>query len=126
LFVAFGVVTDQGFRWLNSRLQVEDEGLASVGVAYGVFAVLGALVVVPVVLAILRGGQGTCGCETPVWASWSFVLVCVSTIVIWVDAISRLPSWATRIAATTGYLGVSGIVAFGLLRALSDATDIIG
>lgn len=126
LFVAFGVVSDWMFRWFDVRFQPEEEGFASVGVAYAIFAGLGALLVVPALAEMLLGGENVCGCEAPVWASWSFVVVCVSTVVIWVNAIKHLPSPTARLAAVTGYLGMAGVLIFGLLRAISDASDIIG
>ncbi len=126
LFVVFGVVTDWMFQWFDARLQPEKEGFASVGVAYAIFVGLGAPAVVLIGAGILLGGENICGCEAPVWASWSFVVVCVSTVVIWVNAATRLPSLVNRIAAVTGYLGMGGVLVFGVIRAISDATDIIG
>ncbi len=126
LFVVFGVVTDLMFKWFDAHLEPREEGSTSEGVLYGVIAGLGALVVVPALAGILLGGENVCDCESPMWASWSFVVVCVSTVAVWVDAARRLPSWVTSVAAVTGYLGISGVVAFGLLRVISDAADIIG
>jgi hypothetical protein len=61
-----------------------------------------------------------------VLASWSFFVVFISTVVVWIGAIVRFPSWLLRIAAVTGYLGIGSVTIFGSVRALSDAKAIIG
>jgi hypothetical protein len=45
---------------------------------------------------------------------------------MWLAAIVRVPTWVIRIATTAGVLGVAGVFVFGLMRAISDAADIIG
>jgi hypothetical protein len=126
LFIAFGVVTDLVFRRFGTRLQTEEEASKSDRVVIGIFAVVGVVVVVPGILLFLLGGQRTCSCEAPVLASWSFLVIFISTLVVWIGAIVRFPSWLLRIAAVTGYLGIGSVAIFGLVRALSDAKAIIG
>jgi hypothetical protein len=125
LFVGFGVVIDWVFRWLDHRLPGEEGGWRSVGVPYAVFAVVGTMAVLLLGSAILLGGDGVCDCDPPVRASWSFLVVFASTSVMWICAIVRLPSSVARAATVTGYLGTAGVVIFGLIRAISDASDII-
>ena len=125
LFVGFGVVTDEAFRWLDARLPGEEAGWRVAGSAYAVLAVLGVIALLPVGFGLLSGGEEVCGCDAPLLASWSFVVVIVSTAVMWIWTIVHLPSWVARTATITGYLGTAGVFAFGLLRAISDATDII-
>ncbi len=125
LFVGFGVVIDWVFRWLDHRLPGEERGWRSVGVPFAVFAALGTMAVLSLGTAILSGGEGVCDCDSPVLASWSFLVVFVSTSVVWICAIVRLPSWVARAATVTGYLGTAGVLIFGLTRAISDASDII-
>ncbi len=125
LFVGFGVVIDWVFRWLDHRLPGEERGWRSVGVPFAVFAVVGTMAVLSLGSAILSGGGGFCDCDSPVLASWSFLVVFVSTSVMWICAIARLPSWVARAATVTGYLGTAGVLIFGLIRAISDASEII-
>jgi len=125
LFVGFGVVTDWVFNWLDQRLPGEERGWRSVGVPYAVFAAVGTMASLSLGSAILLGGERVCGCDAPVQASWSFLVVFVSTSVMWICAIVRLPSWVAPAATVTGYLGTVGVLIFGLIRAISDASDII-
>ena len=119
------MLTDGAFGWLNDHLPGKNEAWLPVGFLYGAVAVLGAILVLLFTSAITLGAEEFCGCSSPVWASWSFLVVLVSTTTMWIAAIVRLPSWVERTAAVAGYLGTAGVLTFGLLRALSDATDII-
>lgn len=92
---------------------------------YSVLAALGLLVVLGAVPFMLFDGDGACKCDAPLGASWSFVVVFLSTSVMWIASLVRLPAWATRTATATGYLGIAGALAFGLVRAVSDAAQII-
>jgi hypothetical protein len=125
LFLAFGIVTNRLYTHFDTRFQPEEEGFTSVGVGYGVFAVLGAIAAIPMLAAVLSGGDGVCGCEAPVWASRSFLVVAISTAIVWIAAITRLPGWTVRVATITGFLGTAGVFVFGLVRAVSDAVEII-
>jgi hypothetical protein len=126
LFVAFGVVVDLAFRRFDTLLQAEEEVSKSDRLAFGIIAAAVIVLVVPGILLILLDGERTCSCETPVLASWSFLVLFISTAVVWIGAIVRFPSWLLRIAAVTGYLGIGSVTVFGLVRALSDAKAIIG
>jgi hypothetical protein len=125
LFVAFGVVVEEAFRFLDARLPGDEAGWRSAGVVYVVFTAVGILAVASLGSAVLGGGEGICGCEAPVRASWSFVVVAASTVVLWIGAVTRLPSMFGRIASGTGYRGTAGVLVFGLIRAISDAADIV-
>jgi hypothetical protein len=124
LFVGFGVVTDGVFGMLDRRLPGGERWWPT-GVVYAVISVVGVIVVLSLGSAILSGGEGICGCEAPVQASWSFLVVFIATAVMWISGIVHAPSWITRTATVAGYLGTTGVLVFGLLRALSDAADII-
>jgi hypothetical protein len=125
LFIAFGVVADWVFGMLDRRLPGSDEGWWPVGVVYAVISAIGVMAVLSLGSAILSGGEGICGCEAPVRASWSFLLAFAATAVMWISGIVHTPSWIARTATAAGYLGTIGVFVFGLLRALSDAADII-
>lgn len=125
LFVGFGVVADWVFGMLDRRLPHSDKGWWPTGVAYAVISAVGVMTVLSLGSAILSGGEGICGCEAPMQASWSFLLASVATAVMWISGIVRIPSLITRAATVAGYLGTTGVLVFGLLRALSDAADII-
>jgi hypothetical protein len=125
LFVGFGVVADGVFGMLDRRLPANDKGWWPIGVVYAVVSAVGVMAVLSLGSAILSGGEGICDCEAPVRASWSFLLIFAATAVMWISGIVRTPSWIARTATVAGYVGTTGVFVFGLLRALSDAVDII-
>ncbi len=125
LFVVFGLVTDASYRWLDARIPGDELGWRSIGVVYATLTVVGAAIGLSFGGIVLIGGGGTCGCEPPVLASWSFIVVALSTVIVWVGAIIRLPATAITIAHFTGYSGTIGILIFGLTRAFTDAAAII-
>jgi hypothetical protein len=50
----------------------------------------------------------------------------LGTLVWWATALfSVMPSWSRIGSAVMGYIGIAGVVVFGLFRALSDAIEII-
>lgn len=125
LFIGFGVVIEALYRYLDARLPGAEAGRRSAGIVYAVLSAVGVLLVASLGSAVLGGGEGICGCEAPVRASWSFLVVLASTVVLWIGAVTQLPAWLGRIAIVTGYLGTAGVLVFGLIRAISDAGDII-
>lgn len=125
LFVAFGVVTDAAYGWLVDRLPGVEDGWRSIGVVYATLSAVGLMIGLSLGSAILIGGEGMCGCEPPLLASWSFLVVFASTLVLWVDALIRLPVAIGLAARIAGYTGTVGIVVFGILRAATDALDIV-
>lgn len=125
LFIAYGVLVDVTFRWLNQRLPGDEEGWRAVGIVYAVLAAFGVLLGLSLGSAILIGGEGVCGCEPPVLATWSFLIVSASTLVLWVSGLVRMPTTLLTIVRVVGYSGTLGILTFGLLRAAADAVEII-
>jgi hypothetical protein len=126
LFLTFGVVVEAMFSYLDTRLpgnQGHSKGLTAV---YAVFSVIGFLMVIAPGSAIFAGGE-LCDCESPVVANLSFVVVSIATLVFWVGSIVKRPvSWVLNTSAVLGYIGTISVVTFGLMRAISDAADIIG
>jgi len=123
LFLLFGLVLEWGLRVLEKRLP-EDEPNSQATILYLVLSSLGALASIPLTMFIFFSVD-SCSCDPPVGASWSFVVVFVATIVLWVGVVIALPLWLKRSTTFAGYLGMIGIAAFGLVRAVSDAIDII-
>lgn len=125
LFIGFGAVIDAMFEILDRRLPNSESGWWPIGVGYAIVSAVGVIAVLSLGSAILSGGEGICGCEAPMQASWSFVVVFAATTVMWISGIVHTPLWVARTATVAGYLGTGGVLVFGLLRALSDAADII-
>lgn len=126
LYVAFGAGIDVVFPFLDRRMPREEAGGRQTGVVYAAFAVVGAVLAVPFALSMLFVGEGFCGCETPVAASLSFVLLFIVTGALWVvSLIPSTPVWVRNVIGTLGYAGLAGVVVFGLIRAIADAVEII-
>jgi hypothetical protein len=126
LFLAFGVVTDAMFAYLDGRMPDEQDRSKTLLGVYVVLSIIGLLIVLAPGSAAIGGG-GLCDCESPVRAAVSFGAVSVATLVFWFHSILDRPSpWMVKSASVLGYLGTAGVVVFGMMRALSDAADIIG
>ena len=125
LFLVFGLVMDSSFRFLDRRFpQTEGRG-GIIAAPYVVFALVGLLVAVAIAPVFFT--ESSCDCEPPLIASWSIVLAGLGTVLWWATAlISSMPSGSRRAAAILGYVGLVGVLTFGLLRAVGDAIEIIG
>jgi hypothetical protein len=68
-----------------------------------------------------------CDCEPPLGASWSMVVMAAGTVLWWASAL--ISGSADRLrtgSGVLGYIGLAGMAVFGLIRAVSDAVEIIG
>ena len=127
LFLAFGVVIDSMFSYLNGRMPGSERRSKSLAAVYGALSLLGFLIVAAPGSALLGGGAPLCDCDAPVRASISFVVVLIATLMFWLGSVVTRPVPSIlKVAAGLGYAGTLGVVIFGLIRALSDAADIIG
>ncbi len=115
LFVVFGIVIEEAYRFFDRRL-VSPEGSAPIG-GHLVFAAFGAVVGVPLTLGLMFGDP--CECDPPFLVAVSTMIVAAGTALWWSGR-------ARIVARITGYLGVLGAVGFGLVRAIGDAAEIIG
>jgi hypothetical protein len=124
LFLAFGLVIDGAFRYLDKRLPGPADNWGGVAPVYISLTVLGFLALIPFVASF--GTDSFCDCEPPVVASLSAAVAAIGTAIWWATAIfKRLPGWSRMVAAAFGYTGLAGALFFGLARALSDAIEII-
>lgn len=127
LFLAFGAVIDSTFSYLDTRIPGKERQSKSLLAVYGVLSVLGFLMVSAPGSAFVGGGDPFCDCDVPVRASIAFVVVLVATVLFWIGSIVKRPiSWMTAASSVLGYVGTLGVLVFGLIRAISDAVDIIG
>jgi hypothetical protein len=125
LFVAFGLVMDAAFRFLDQRMPGARDGSGSVNSPYIVFALVGVVAFV----AILPGffsEKAFCSCQPPILASGAMLLSGLGTLMWWATVLfSAMPSGSRIVSAVVGYTGVAGVLLFGLFRAISDAMEII-
>jgi hypothetical protein len=117
LFVVFGVVLEEAYRFFDRRL-VSPEGTEPVGGQLA-FAALGAVVGVPLTVGLMFGDP--CDCDPPLLVAVFTLLTAVGTV-LWWSRRARL-GIAARVA---GYLGLLGATGIGLVRAIGDAAEIIG
>jgi hypothetical protein len=126
LFMAFGVVMDAAFRFLDGRMPRVEGRDATITAPYVMIALIGLLAFFGVFPALFTR-SALCGCDPPIAANLAMVVTGIGTLVWWAAALfSRAPAWASGVAAVLGYAGTMGVLLFGLLRAIGDASDIIG
>jgi hypothetical protein len=126
LFLAFGGVMDSVFSYLDVRMPGKQDRSKGLIAVYAGLTMIGFLIVAAPGSAGLSLGQ-LCDCEVPVRAILSYTIVTVATLIFWISSIVKHPmTWVRKFATVVGYLGTLGVVIFGLIRAISDALDIIG
>jgi len=118
IFLGFGVVIEEIHRLLDRKVPRESERIS---VGWAMLALVGTLAAVPLTISIMFGNS--CDCDPPIIAAWFAVLAGIGTVLWWASA--RRPR--LRLPATViGYTGLIGATTFGLVRAISDAAEIIG
>jgi hypothetical protein len=121
LFIGFGVVIDWMYRVID---RYAPEPGRDVNAVYYVFSALG-LVFVGGAFVMLFTSEG-CDCEPPIGVAWSMTAAAVGTIAWWVARLATSsPKWLGIAASVVGYAGTLAVLVFGLIRALSDAAEII-
>jgi hypothetical protein len=118
LFVGFGIVLETLYRRLDSRLPAGD-GVTPI---YAGISVLGAMLGVPLLIVVLFTESG-CDCAPSPWIAWLTVVAALGTVAWWLGGRDRRWSMPGRIL---GFAGLAGATAFGMIRAVSDAAEIIG
>jgi MFS family permease len=120
LVVAFGLVLDASYRVIDRRLPPPD---VNVNIVYYVLSAVGLTFVGFALLALF---SDPCDCEPPRGVAWSMVVVLIGTAALWLSVLlTSSPRWLGRASTVVGYLGTAGVLLFGLIRAVSDAVDII-
>jgi MFS family permease len=120
LVVGFGLVLDVSYRAIDRRLPPPD---VNVNLVYYILSAVGLVFVAFAFLALFGD---PCDCEPPRGVAWSMVVVVAGTAALWLSALLNSPhKWLGRASAVVGYLGTAGVLVFGLIRAVSDAADII-
>ncbi|MDH5371440.1 MAG: hypothetical protein OEX97_00685 [Acidimicrobiia bacterium] len=119
LFVGFGVFMEWMFGILARRLPAAD---GSARWAYAFLAVVGAgagALTTPFLLF----NRSACDCDPPIVASGFVIVAAVGTLMWWWNTVH--PNRLRIVAVALGMSGVTGAIVFGLLRALTDAIEII-
>jgi hypothetical protein len=124
LFLGYGVLADALYRWLDGTLPPAS-GRPTRLVAYYAFALLGLLLVVPLLPSLMFTRNG-CDCDPPLLAAGFVVVAAVGTLLLWASSIWSAWARVRSVARGLGMAGLVGALGFGLLRALSDAADVIG
>jgi hypothetical protein len=118
LFLAFGVTMEALHRRLESRMRSGEDQTA----IYTGLGALGAVIGIPLLIFTMFSEDG-CRCDPSPWIAWFTVLTAIGTIGWWMAGRDRRWMLPSRMVGWTGLLGATG---FGLVRAISDAAEIIG
>jgi protein-S-isoprenylcysteine O-methyltransferase Ste14 len=124
LFVAFGVAMEATVRALDRRLPAGETG-SRARAAYAAIAAIG-LALVALILPLALFSSGFCSCDPPIVASAFALVAGAGTVLSWFARDRSATSSVMRVARALGYGGVAGTLAFGLARAIADASDIVG
>ncbi|MDF1597813.1 MAG: hypothetical protein P1T08_17170 [Acidimicrobiia bacterium] len=119
LFVGFGAFMEWMFGILNRGLPTAE---GSARWAYALLSVLGAGLA-GLTAPFLLFSRQACDCDPPVIASAFVVVTAVGTVLYWWQAIR--PNRLSTAVTTLGFAGVIGATIFGLIRAVSDAIEVI-
>ncbi len=119
LFVGFGAFMEWMFGILNRRLPTTD---GSSRWAYAFLSVLGAGLA-GLTAPFLLFSRQACDCNPPVIASAFVVVAALGTLLYWWQVIH--PNRYSAIATTLGLGGLTGAAVLGLIRAVSDALEVI-
>jgi hypothetical protein len=127
LFLSFGVMIDRMFGVVDRRLpKSENRGrlprFLSADVSLGDLVGAAAVVAMIVVLQFTRLG---CECDPPIAASAFLAIAALGTVLLWVVGIRSRTGRASSMAQTLGFGGLAGALIFGLIRAVSDAVEVI-
>jgi hypothetical protein len=121
LFIVFGIVIDESYRLIAGRMPLPDRNVNPV---YYTLAGIGLLIGTGLA-SVLLGSSG-CECEPVLGISGSVLAVGIATAAWWISVlVSGTPRWLGRASAVLGYASVVALLTFGLIRAISDAVDII-
>lgn len=124
MFLGYGVMIDWLFGVFDRVLPPPEQRYDPARFFYMVFVGMGLLAASFVPVAMFT--RDSCTCDPPYPASFSFLIVVLATGLWWLTAASgRMPTQTTAVARVLGYAGIAGLLAFGLLRAVSDAATII-
>ncbi len=124
LFLGYGAMIDWGYRVLDRRLPPADKNHSSARLLYGVLTVFG-LVAGGFVMPVFLFNRDVCDCDPPILASSFVVVAAVGTLLWWTTGIWSRLDRARTAALILGFVGLAGATLFGLIRALSDAVEVI-
>ncbi|MDF1597805.1 MAG: hypothetical protein P1T08_17130 [Acidimicrobiia bacterium] len=119
LFVGFGVFMEWLFGILDRRLPAVE---GSARWAYAFLAVLGAGAG-GLTTPFLLFNRQACDCDPPFVAATFVIVAAVGTALSWWNTVHPSRWWTVAVAF--GLTGVTGAAVFGLIRAFSDAIEII-
>ena len=124
LFIGFGVMMDGTYGVADRLLPTADVGHRLARFVYAILVALGFFIVTGL-LSALVSSEGQCDCVAPKIAALFFVIATVGTALWWAIGMSARLDRARLTAQMLGTVGLAGAVVFGLIRAISDAVEVI-
>jgi len=126
LFLAFGVMIDWTYAILDRRLPIGDETQRGTRFLYGALALLGLLVATgPVFSGMLMNSRSFCDCDQPILVSVFVSVTTIGTLLWWMSGLSSRVNRLETAGRILGFTGLAGATFFGLIRAISDAVEVI-
>ncbi len=123
LFLGYGAMIDWGYGVLDRRLPPGDENHRRALLIYAVLTVLGLIASASAVRLLFT--REVCECDPPILAAAFVVVAAAGTLLWWATGIwFRLKRFSTA-AQILGFAGLAGATLFGLIRAFSDAIEVI-
>ena len=127
LFLAFGMLIDWAYAILDRRLPIGDKSQRVTRFLYGALALFGLLIATgPVFSGMLMNSSNFCDCDQPILVSVFVSVTTVGTLLWWASGLSSRASRLEIAGRILGFIGLAGATSFGLIRAISDAVDVIG
>ena len=124
MFIGFGVTIDLLFSVLDRHLPPGEVRYDPARFLYASLTGLGLLLVGPMPFALFA--ENSCSCDPPRVASAFVVLAALGTALWWLSGLLTQRSRELAVVGSVlGYVGVGGVLAFGLIRAISDVVEIV-
>ena len=127
LFLGFGLMIDWVYDGLAGRMPSGDDSHRLASVLFGALALFGLVIASSVVVPGLLFDNGSfCDCEHPILVSVFVVVAMAGTVLWWASGFSSRASRLETAGRILGFIGLAGATSFGLIRAISDALEVIG
>ena len=124
LFLGFGVVIDWVYGVLDRRFPPGGKNHPLARFFYAVLTLFG-LIAGGALTTFLLFSRDACDCDPPIIASAFVVVAAVGTLLWWAIGIRSRIDRASTTAQILGFVGLAGATVFGLIRAISDAAEVI-
>ncbi len=125
LFLSYGVMIEWTVGALDRRLPPGDQNHRLARFLYAALTLFGLIFGGILVARLLFFPQDFCDCDPPLVASAFVAVAAVGTLLWWAIGIRSRSDRVSSTARILGFGGLAGAFLFGLIRAVSDAIEVI-